>query len=225
MKLLSFRDEKLSFRLLLGLILGVLVVTPILPEKGIFHIVMDLFLTGAFFVVIRMLSRNRLYAVLAGVSGATMVVALWAQIPYPSNIILIIGRVGGAIFFLLAVVTIFRYIAESQTVTREVLYAAIVVYLMIGILFAFIYSCLYIVNPASFDLPPEMNSQTWTFFYFSFVTLTTLGYGDISPLTQFGGVVAILEAIIGQLYLVIVVAWLVGMYVSRKAGEEFSKED
>jgi len=219
MKLVSLKNEKISFRLLLVLILGLLVVAPMIPDDGVLHIVMDLFLTGTYFVVIRMLSRNRLYAVLAGVSGSVMVLSMWIHVPYPSSALLIISRVGGVLFFMLAATTILRYILEAKTVNREVLFAAMVAYLMIGTLFSFIYGCIHILDPASFDLPVEMTSQMWVFLYFSFVTLTTLGYGDVSPLTQMGGVVAIVEAIVGQLYLVVVVAWLVGMYVSRKSGK------
>ena len=55
------------------------------------------------------------------------------------------------------------------------------------------------------------------FLYYSLVTLTTLGYGDITPITYIAGSLAVLEAIFGQLYLVVLVAWLVGMYVSKKS--------
>jgi len=55
------------------------------------------------------------------------------------------------------------------------------------------------------------------FQYFSFVTITTLGYGDITPVTEVAKAITTLEAIVGQIYLVVVVAWLVGMHVSRKS--------
>ena len=55
------------------------------------------------------------------------------------------------------------------------------------------------------------------FEYFSFVTITTLGYGDIIPLTNRASALALLEALIGQISLVVLVAWLVGMYVSSRA--------
>ena len=55
------------------------------------------------------------------------------------------------------------------------------------------------------------------FEYFSFVTITTLGYGDIIPLSNKASALALLEALIGQVYLVVLVAWLVGMHVSRRS--------
>jgi voltage-gated potassium channel Kch len=55
------------------------------------------------------------------------------------------------------------------------------------------------------------------FEYFSFVTITTLGYGDITPVTDKASALALIEAFVGQIYLVVLVAWLVGMYVSRRS--------
>jgi len=55
------------------------------------------------------------------------------------------------------------------------------------------------------------------FQYYSFVTITTLGYGDITPVTEVAKAFSVLEAVVGQLYLVVAVAWLVGMHVSSKS--------
>ena len=60
-------------------------------------------------------------------------------------------------------------------------------------------------------------SYLLVFQYYSFVTITTLGYGDITPVTEVAKAFSVLEAIVGQLYLVVVVAWLVGMHVSSKS--------
>jgi len=55
------------------------------------------------------------------------------------------------------------------------------------------------------------------FEYFSFITITTLGYGDITPVTDKATALALIEAVVGQIYLVVLVAWLVGMHVSRRS--------
>jgi hypothetical protein len=55
------------------------------------------------------------------------------------------------------------------------------------------------------------------FEYLSFVTITTLGYGDITPITDKASALVIIEAVVGQIYLVVLVAWLVGMHVSQKS--------
>ncbi|MCP4628580.1 MAG: two pore domain potassium channel family protein [bacterium] len=63
----------------------------------------------------------------------------------------------------------------------------------------------------------NISPNVYRYLYFSYVTLTTLGFGDVAPLTNKAGSLVILEAIIGQIYLVVIVAWLVGMHVSRRS--------
>jgi voltage-gated potassium channel Kch len=85
-------------------------------------------------------------------------------------------------------------------------------------MWAFAYMILELVVPGSFSQPGgSIRAETMRFEYFSFITITTLGYGDITPLSNRASALALLEALIGQIYLVVLVAWLVGMYVSRKA--------
>ena len=86
-------------------------------------------------------------------------------------------------------------------------------------MWAFVYTFLELVDPASFniDLSQPQDGYLLVFQYFSFVTITTLGYGDITPVTEVAKAITVLEAVAGQLYLVVAVAWLVGMHVSSKS--------
>ena len=85
-------------------------------------------------------------------------------------------------------------------------------------MWAFAYTFLELVDPASFNIKIGKPEDYFLIFqYYSFVTITTLGYGDITPVTEVAKTFSALEALVGQLYLVVVVAWLVGMHVSRKA--------
>ncbi len=62
----------------------------------------------------------------------------------------------------------------------------------------------------------DLGAQLTELMYYSFVTITTLGYGDLTPLKPMVRTLAYLEAILGQFYVAILVAWLVGMYLSSK---------
>jgi hypothetical protein len=85
-------------------------------------------------------------------------------------------------------------------------------------MWAFIYTFLELVDPASFNIALNRSDGYLPVFqYYSFVTITTLGYGDITPITDVAKAFSVLEAVIGQLYLVVAVAWLVGMHVSTKS--------
>jgi hypothetical protein len=115
------------------------------------------------------------------------------------------------------------YIFTAQRVTREVIYAASAVYLLIGAIFVPIYGLIETVTFSQMDSHAFVDGQAeevdevfpWqTFIYYSYVTLTTAGYGDVLPVTMWARSVASLEAIIGVLYITIIMARLVGLYTS-----------
>jgi hypothetical protein len=84
-----------------------------------------------------------------------------------------------------------------------------------ALMWTFVFVVVETLHPGSFNLPEGGEEATRYFLYYSFVTLTTLGYGDITPVTGLARSLSILEAVIGQLYLVVQVAWLVGVHVSQ----------
>lgn len=114
-----------------------------------------------------------------------------------------------------AVVTILLYLVRQEEVTAEMIMAAASEYVLIGLFFAFIYVLIEVVNPGSFSSSGSKVDRAG-FLYFSFVTLTTTGYGDILPITIQARTLATLEAITGQLYMAITVARLVGLYTAQK---------
>jgi len=119
------------------------------------------------------------------------------------------------LFFLLyAVVAILFYLARQDKVTSDMIMAAASEYVLIGILWTFLYFMLETVYPGSFNCPGA-EAEPSGFLYYSFVTLTTTGYGDILLVSIQARSLAILEMITGQLYIAIMVARLVGLYTSR----------
>jgi voltage-gated potassium channel len=105
---------------------------------------------------------------------------------------------------------------RAKIINRNVIHGAIVVYLLIGFIWSFIYSLIECLLPGSFThIGGHLIFGHRPFVYFSFVTLTTLGYGDITPKVPLAQSLAILEAVIGQIYLIIQVSWLVGLYVAH----------
>ncbi len=130
--------------------------------------------------------------------------------------------IGGQLLFcvyygLLVYAFIFQ-IRQARRVDRNVLYATFSLYLILGMFWGALYSLLYQLDPRSFsgNLLDSVQNSSHIFNYFSFVTLTTLGYGDITPQTPGAAAVCQMEAIVGQFYTAVVVAWLVGMFVSEK---------
>ena len=106
------------------------------------------------------------------------------------------------------------------------IYASIIVYLLLGITWGSVFLLVYQLDPTSFDLSAvQINKTEHIFMYFSFVTLTTLGYGDISPITSHVYSLAVVEAIIGQLYLTVLVARLVGLHISHSTDTGTGKKE
>jgi voltage-gated potassium channel len=114
-------------------------------------------------------------------------------------------------------VHIFRYLFESEDISADMLYAAVCLYFIVGMIWAMIYVLIEMYHPGSFQLDAELNNTRAVFgelLYFSYVTISTLGYGDMAPLTRIARSWATIEAIIGQFYLAFVVARLVSLYAT-----------
>ena len=113
------------------------------------------------------------------------------------------------------------FVLRQRTLTLDSIFATIAAYVLVGVLFAQIYLCMLTWNPASFSLPVEVAARPVHLLqsdmtYFSLVTLATVGYGDILPVTSTARMMAMIEAVIGQFYVAVVVALFVGMYSSQR---------
>ena len=111
-----------------------------------------------------------------------------------------------------------EFIFTIRVVSLDVLYAAVTVYLLLGNTFAALYGAMEVVQPDSFIISkaPETAVAWAQFMYFSFATLTTLGFGDIVPLTTWAESLVVFEAVVGVLYLTIMMSRLVGLYAQER---------
>ncbi len=115
----------------------------------------------------------------------------------------------GALLVLVTPAIIARRLVQHVAVTLQTLAGALSIYLLLGIFFAYVYRFIAALSPTQlFAQTPHVHVAD--FLYFSFVTLTTLGYGDLTPALSLARMLAVTEALLGQLYLVTVVALLVG---------------
>jgi hypothetical protein len=114
-------------------------------------------------------------------------------------------------------------VMRRQRPVGDRIIGAICVYVLIGLAWAKMYEALDGIAPGSFRFPADTAWATpglLRYSYFSFVTLATLGYGDVSPVTVVGGTLAWLEAITGQLYVAITVARLVALSIADSSGRD-----
>ena len=206
------------FFILLVLILLTIGLTPFLDIFVQTRVLMDVFLTAVFLAVIFAIRYKRSHLIISSILVLPLIVSTWSLYIYNVAEIDLITRIFGALFFGHTVVIILQTVFRSTEVTRETIFAAVVAYLLIALMWGFFYMTLELLVPGSFSFPEESHRlESMRFEYFSFVTITTLGYGDVLPVSNRASALAFLEALIGQIYLVVVVAWLVGMFVSRKS--------
>lgn len=120
--------------------------------------------------------------------------------------------VASALVYLIAPVVILRHLVKRQVVDKETLFGAIAVYLMLGMMFAFTYRAVALFQSGTPFFEGGAAPTGANFLFFSFITLTTTGYGNLVPTTNPGQSVAVLEAIVGQLFLVTALAKIVNAW-------------
>jgi len=213
-----FSGSKQRFLVLLCLIMGLLVLVPILQRFVAIRIFIDLFLTAIFISMVYTVSDKKGQVITGVVLASVMVTLLWLQYFYPNKAIAALAMITGVLFIAMVIASILGFMLKSTDVNREMIYAAILLYLLAALMWAFGYTFLELINPTSFSIDlKRSDGYVLVFQYYSFVTITTLGYGDITPVSEVARAFSLLEAVVGQLYLVVAVAWLVGMYVSKKS--------
>ncbi len=116
---------------------------------------------------------------------------------------------------LVAPVVILNRILRHETIGTETILGAVCVYVLLGIAFAGIYTACDNLDHGTFFTQPGVQSNI-EFLYFSFITMTTVGYGDLTTATDGGRVLVTLEALLGQVFLVTLVARLVSMYGTNR---------
>jgi hypothetical protein len=120
-------------------------------------------------------------------------------------------------FLLFVMIVVLRAVLAATKVTSEVVNGALCVYLLIGLVFSAAYVVLETIYPGSFVMrsrPHEIAELHRSLLYFSFVTQTTMGYGDIAPAMPPARSLATVQAITGQLYLAVLMARLVALHVA-----------
>ncbi|MEA3232466.1 MAG: ion channel [Thermodesulfobacteriota bacterium] len=211
------------FLVLLVSLLLLLVSSPFLKDLRWFGLIRSILMTWIFLEIFNTTTRGKKRLVFNSLLVGFAIAALWVDNFFGTSArILALTSAIIVIYLFFSIVVLAKFIFGAESVGREVIYAAIIIYLLISIVWGYFYITLEFFVPGSFTLPFEMDQSdklVWL-MYFSYVTITTLGYGDITPLNAKASMLASTEALIGQIYLVVIVAWLVGMHVSQRSKKE-----
>ena len=201
-----------------------LFITAVMQDHIVMNLLFVLGLFGIYGALIGAVWEKRAVRFLAIAFGAVAFVgALPALLPgfawEVQRVTLTVSCSSYVAFFSVAIFSISRNVFVTDRVTSNLIMGSIVLYLLIGMLFAFVYALFDLVAPGAVHIPASSGpavGKLSDFLYFSFSTLTTTGYGDAVPVNSLAKMVASLEGVTGSIYLAIVVARLVGMHVMQK---------
>ncbi len=192
---------------------------PITQAGGIYLLLYQFLYASMFVAGVIVASDTRRHMLVAASTGLIyLAFGLWYALD-PTDEWKILAAYLALIPFQATVIwVLLRYIFSARAVNRDVLYAAVAVYLLLGAVFVPIYGILESVWPGSFadGSYPNQPVQWQQLLYYSYATLTTMGYGDVLPLSWWARSLASTEAVIGVLYLAILMARLVGLYAQEK---------
>ena len=151
-----------------------------------------------------------------------IIIIEWVSEIFTISILVKISLIVNILFFVLIVVLIILQIAQAKTVTPQIIIESISGYLLLGLAMSILIAFVCAIDPSAFgfkhlteEMVPSV-SYASNYIYFGFVTLTTLGYGDVAPLTPVAKSLSNFISIAGQMYVAVIIAVLVGKYLSQK---------
>ncbi len=205
-----------NFVWLLASLAVLLVLSPVTETVGFGRIPLAVLFTLVLLATLRAATGHRRQVIIAASFAVPALVLSWtSEIWHIANL-----RIGADVliicllFFTVGIV-LGRILSLKET-DFDTLCGAISVYLLLGLTWAVSYRVIEMLAPGSFELGGPDFSTSWDhwnrFLYFSPTTLTTLGYGDITPLTPLARIWSVLEAVMGVLYIAVLIARLVSLY-------------
>ena len=216
-KILAPDLQSKGYRSLLYMLVITLLAFPVFEGFTLIRIIMGLLILGLLLFAVRVVADHRKQVIVTGILAAAGVIGTWGELLGFGDWLKGLGYFGLGLFFLtVGIIMMKNIMLNIRRVTAQLIYGAINVYLLIGMSFAFFIALIEFIVPGSFSGLQKLSTggdPMATYIYFSFVTMTTLGYGDITPGTGPAATLVYFAAIFGQLYIAIMIARLVGLYV------------
>jgi voltage-gated potassium channel len=222
------------FDILLGTLVLFLLAMPVLSLLGeglpAANFVAAAFLVAMLLSAVFAVSQNRRTAITALALAVPAIVLRLLNLWFDQDGIMVGEHVIEILFLGYVIFVLLKHLFSADRVSLNTICASLCAYLLLGVLWAMVYSTLDVAQAKSFAFPLAAEDATGMMrfsdeksvfpIYFSFVTMTTLGYGDIVPTSPIARMLAAMEALMGQLYLTVLVARLVGMHISQTRAEK-----
>jgi len=209
-------------------VIFLLFIASLMKGSLVLYVMFAFSLLGVFSSVIASMWEKPYFRVAAIICGGIGLASslIWVPTYFSEGMVkagLVMSGAGYSGFILIAIISMLRSVFKAREASADRIVGSICIYLMIGMFFAFVFATLDILDPNMFRFGFHATPEVYEFrqyLYFSYTTLTTLGYGDMIPLMPISRLLASIEAMVGPVYLAIMVAGLVGQYVS----ESFQKK-
>jgi hypothetical protein len=189
---------------------------PLFPAE-LHHVVYRALFAIIYFSAVMNMERNRkrwlLFSIVVLVLGSSDLI----DRPYLQSV----AKLVNMLFFSCVVVTLIRQVARARFVTARVILESISGYLLMGIVFAIVVAAMRHLDPAAFNFTAQRSGDSSIAadfsqdLYFTYITLATVGYGDMLPVKPYARSLATLLGVTGQLYIAIIIAMLVGKFSSE----------
>jgi Ion channel len=215
----SYRYSAVEFLMALVVLFVVMPFVELIPHGD--------FVDGSLFTVVLVsgvlaVGRSRKMLMVAAVLATPAIISRWVHQFRPDLMPQEIFLVAALMFVVFLIANLLRFILRASRVNAEVLSAGISTYLLLGMAWMLAYRLVAELTPDAFFFtagPDSSHALTgFSAYYFSFITLTTVGYGDIVPISHTARMLAATEAITGTLFMAVLIARLVAMYSSEKLG-------
>lgn len=185
------------------------------------RILMLLITLAVLFAALRATGLSRGWLVVALITGLVGLPLSHLGRLLDQTALMVTGEACGAVFLVVVSGAIIGHLARRERVNMETVYGATCVYLFLAFFWADIYALIELHQPGSFSLdqagsPFPPMPETSQLLYFSLITLTTVGYGDITPLSPPARFLSAVEGLIGPLYLTILIARLVALEIAQR---------
>ncbi|MEM9399317.1 MAG: ion channel [Verrucomicrobiota bacterium] len=219
MTYLQFRERYIFWGLLISLLLA-FTFTPFLHESVR---TLNIFILSSLVFAVGAIAKTRKRLLLGMALGVPSFAVSIVAINLGHKFLLSLHYSLSTVFFGFVIIILLYDIFIHKRVDTNQLLAAISIYLCIGVVWAMLFGLVNLYEPNSYSMAGSASADidTSSLLYFSIVTLTTLGYGDITPLSAPARSLAAMEALVGQIYLTVLVARLVGLHI---AGESNSSK-
>lgn len=202
-------------RLLISLVL-LLLFTPLFEEWPIGELIEALLMTFVLIAAIMTIGGRGSFLFTAILLLCPALLGRWLIYAFPKTIFVELYFFFGIVFMGLVVFRLLRYALGAPNVNRDVLSAVVSAYLLLGLIWSLAYGALDRIVPGSFFFAQTAHSSNYmdrfNAFYFSFGTLSTVGFGDVTPVSKFARTLSVFEAITGTLYIAVLIARLVSLY-------------